>query len=101
MPTAYVLSKLRPGVDSDKYEKWVREYDYPTTKKVKSITHYRTYRVTGALEGQTEYSYIERIEITDVEEYKKHLETPECKELLRQWSEFIGESKVLFTTVIE
>ena len=101
MTTVFVLTKLRSGVDHERYEKWVREYDYPNSRKVSSIVSYRTYRVTGALEGSSEFSYIERIDITDVEEYKKALSTPELKELLRQWSEFIAESELLFTEVLE
>jgi hypothetical protein len=101
MPTVFVFSKLRPGVDPKKYEKWVQEYDYPTSKKLKSIIHYRAYKVKGALEGSSEYSYIEHIDVTDIEEYKKDLSTSVAKELLKQWSSFIGEAKVLFTEVIE
>ena len=101
MPAVFVLSKLRSGADTQKYEKWVREYDYPTSRKVKSIVSYRAYKVTGALQGTPEYSYVEHIEITNMDEYKKDLETPAFKELLNQWSTFIGEAKILFSDVID
>ncbi|MHA1832432.1 MAG: hypothetical protein ACTSV7_00445 [Candidatus Baldrarchaeia archaeon] len=101
MYAVFVLSKLRPKVDPEKYENWVRQYDYPTSKKLGSITHYRVYRVTGTLEGSSEYSYIEHITVTNIEEYKRDISTPIGKELLKQWSSFIKEAKVLFTEVIE
>lgn len=101
MPTVFVFSKLRPGADPDKYEKWVREYDYPNAAKSKSVIHYRAYKVTEALEGHPEYSYVEHIEITDVDDYKKDLSTPEFKELMRQWSTYIGEAKIVITKVVE
>ena len=101
MPTVFVLSKLRKGTDPKKYESWVREYDYPQSKKIKSIVHYRTYRTIGALVGYPEYSYVEHIEINDVEEYKRDLETPVFKELARQWSEFIEDGKLIFAEEIQ
>jgi len=96
-----VLSKIRPDADPAEYEKWVMEYDYPTSKKLKSIIHYRTYKVKGALEGSPEYSYIEHIDITDIEEYKKDLSTSIAEELLKQWSSFIEEAEMLITEMIE
>lgn len=105
MPTIFVLSKLRPEVAPEKYEDWVREYDYPTSKKFKSIISYRAYKVKESLEQNEppEYSYIEHIDITNLEEYKKDLSTPTGEELLKQWSQFmkVKESKMLVTEVIE
>lgn len=101
MPTVFVLSKLRPEADPEKYENWVRHYDYPTSKKLESIVHYQVYKVIGVLEGSSEYSYIEHIDITNIEEYRKDLLTPIAKGLLNQWSSFIKEGKVIFTEIIE
>jgi hypothetical protein len=102
MPTVFVLSKIRTEANPEKYEDWVRKYDYPTSKKFKSIISYKAFKVKGYLEEKElpEYSYIEHIDITDLEEYKKDLSTLEGKELLKQWSQFIKEAKILVTEVI-
>jgi hypothetical protein len=104
MLTVFVLSKLRSEADPEKYENWVRQYDYPNSKKFGSIIHYRVYKVKGSLKEteSPEYSYIERIDISDLEEYKKDLlSTSIGKELLEQWSSFIKEAQMLVTEVIE
>jgi len=103
MPTVFVLSKLRTEVDPKEYENWVKQYDYPTSKKFKSIIFYRAYKVKESLEEteSPEYSYIEHIDITNLEEYKKDLSSPAGRELLKQWSSFIKEAQMLVTEVIE
>ncbi len=99
MPVVFVMSKLRPGVRSEDYEKFVREIDYPTTQKNKDIfTFYKVYKITGTFDGSpSPYDYAEHIVITDVEKYKKLLESPDCAELLKEWSKYIGEYVYVFT----
>ncbi|WP_309492442.1 hypothetical protein [Candidatus Hecatella orcuttiae] len=101
MPRVFVLSKLRPEAKAEEYEKWVHEFDYPTTEKFfKSITSYRVYKLKETLEGKPlPYNYIECIDIKNVEEYKKDLSTPEALKLLRQWAKYI-EGVTVFTETI-
>ena len=91
MPTAFFLTKLKPGANSKEYEKWVRERDYPTAKRIKSIKSYRVHRINGAFEGQKKYDYIEVLEITDLDTYTRDLSSSEGKKLLAEWSDYIGE----------
>lgn len=102
MPTVFVLSKLRPNASVKEYERWIKEWDYPNSRtKMKSIKSYYCYRVTGSLGEVQDISYVEHIEITNFEEYKSDLNSPFGKELISQWSKFIGESKILTAQVIE
>lgn len=96
MPAVFFLTKLREGADREKYEKWVTEYDYPTCKKhFRSVLKYTTFRVNEESRSVSPYDYIEHIDLTSVEEYKRELETPEFQELLRQWSEFVDADSAL------
>lgn len=91
MPTAFFLTKLKSGVNSKDYERWVHQSDYPTAKKMKSIKSYKVHRINGAFDGQKKYDYIEVLEITDLDNYTKDLGSPEGKKLLAEWSNYVGE----------
>ena len=70
----YALVKLRPGVDPGDYERFVREVDYTTAARLRSIVGYRTHRVFEAPQiAGGPWDYIERIEITDRAAYEHDL----------------------------
>jgi predicted metal-dependent hydrolase len=96
MPTVFFLSNLKKGADAKEYEKWVQRVDYPLSKKIKPIKSYRVHRINGAFEGQKKYDYIEVIEITNLDDYKKELASPEVKQLLKEWANYIGESHAVY-----
>lgn len=104
MATVFFLTKLKEGADQKEYEKWVKEYDYPTCKKhFKSVKFYRAYKVKEESKKDSPYDFIEHIDMTSIDDYKRDLEMPEFKELLRQWSEFIDSTAalVVYTDPIE
>jgi hypothetical protein len=92
MPTAFFLTRLKPGVKAADYEKWVVQSDYPTAKKMNSIKSYKVHRINGAFEGQKKYDYIEVIEFTDLQSYTKDLGSAEGKKLLAEWADYVGEN---------
>jgi hypothetical protein len=94
VPVVFFLLKLKPGVSSEDYERWVREVDYPLAKGLGSIVDYRNHRLGGPLEAGApapSCDYLERVEVTDLEAYRRDLESPEGRELGRQWAGFVGE----------
>ena len=96
MPAVFFLTKLKEGANIKEYEKWVKEYDYPTCKKYfKSVKSYIANKVIAESKETSPYDFIEHIELTSIEDYKHELEMPEFKELLRQWSEFIESETAL------
>ena len=104
MPTVFILTKLKKGVDQDRYEQWVKEYDYPMCKKhFKSVTFYRAYKAVGESKGNVPYDFVEHLDVTSFEEYKRDGETPEFQELIRQWGEFLEseEAILIYTEPIE
>lgn len=99
MPVRYVITTLKPGVKPEDYERWLREYDYPVAKTLPSIVSYRTSRIVGPINGaeQAGWSYIERIEVRDVEQYQKDLASPAGQELLRQlYDRYLERPKNVF-----
>jgi hypothetical protein len=95
MPTVFILTELRPGVDHADYERWVREVDYPTSAEVPSIISFRVHRVEGPFrEAELECDYIEVVEVTDLEDYQRDLEeVPELQELFRQIRQYLKPSE--------
>jgi hypothetical protein len=86
MPIRYVITTLKAGVRPEDYERWLREYDYRVAKTLPSIVSYRTHRIVGPITGaeQSGWNYIERIEVTDVEQYQRDIASPAGQELMRQ-----------------
>lgn len=97
MPVVFFLNKLRPGVKGEDYEKWVRDVDYPTARSLDTIKSYIVARTAATLEGnQSPYDFIERVEITDIDDYRKELGDPKMGDFATQWSGFVGESIAVF-----
>jgi hypothetical protein len=97
MPVVFFLNRLRPGVKGEDYERWVREVDYPTARSLDTIKSYVVARTATTLDGApSPYDYVERVEITDVDAYRKELADPKMGDFAKQWSGFVGESIAVF-----
>jgi hypothetical protein len=99
MPVRYVITTLKPGVKPEDYEKWLRGYDYVVARTLPSIVSYRTHRIEGPITGAdgAGWSYIERIEVRDVEQYQKDLASPAGQELIRQlYEHYLDRSQNVF-----
>jgi hypothetical protein len=97
MAVVFFLNKLRPGVKGEDYERWVRDVDYPTARSLDTITSYVVAKMAATLDGNpAPYDYIERVEITDIDDYRKELADPKLGDFAQQWSAFVGESTAVF-----
>jgi hypothetical protein len=99
MPVRYVITTLKKGVKPDDYERWLREYDYRVAKTLPSIVSYRTHRIEGPITGaeQAGWSYIERIEVRDTDQYARDLASPAGQELIRQlYDNYLERSRNVF-----
>ncbi len=101
----FFLNRLRDGVEPAAYERFVREVDYPFARKLPTIRSYVVTRLDGLWEGGTApYDYLEVVEITELEEYRRSLDpstSSEVKEFFDAWSSFVGESLVVYGEVVE
>lgn len=92
MATVFFLSKLKPGVAAANYETWLREFDYVRAKELSSILSYRTHRIQGHLreEAAIPYDYLEVIEVTDLEQYRKEItEHPAAQAITAEWGNYL------------
>jgi hypothetical protein len=101
----FFLNKLRDGIDPADYERFVREVDYPFARRLPTIRSYVVTRLDGLFDGgEAPYDYLEVVEITELEAYRKSLDpraSPEVKQFFDEWSGFVGESLVVYGDVIE
>ena len=97
MPVVFFLNRLRPGVNGADYERWVREVDYTTARSLETIKSYVVARTSTTLDGQpSPYDYVERVEITNIDDYRHQLNDPSMADFSKQWSSFVGESIAVF-----
>ena len=103
MKVVFFLNRLHESIEANDYERWVREVDYPTAKRIPSIIDYRVVRIEGLLEGNDRqpYDYIERVEITDLDSYRRDLADPSLDEFKQAWSAWVAESTPLHGTVLD
>lgn len=93
MPMVFFLARLKPGVDPAAYERWVREVDYPSAKKLQSIISYTNYRLVAPFrKADVPYDYLEVVHVTDLEAYRQDLAGPDAQQLRQQLMEFIEPS---------
>ena len=98
------FSRLQPGVEPEEYEAFVREVDYPATKRIPSITQYRSIRIQGPAVGDAELSFdfIDMAEITDIEAYRRDLEEhPAVQEVHGQFEKFVSSIGNFWAVLVE
>lgn len=101
MPVKIVIATLKPGVNPEDYERWVRERDYAYTRANANFISYKVHRIVAPVEnaGNVGWSYVERIEVKDLEQHRRDLASPEGKALLDElYDKFMDRSKGIYIT---
>jgi hypothetical protein len=96
MPVRFVITTLKPGVNPEDYESWVRGYDYDFVSKFPNYKSYKVHQITGQITSPTEqsWSYIERIEVESFEQLDKDLASEAGVEMRRQlYGNYLDRSK--------
>jgi hypothetical protein len=82
----FFLTRLRADADRDAYERFLREFDYPTTQRILPVSSYRATRLEGSImgEGGPQWDYIEVIDVDDFDAYREAFAnpSPEVQELI-------------------
>ncbi|MCW3006102.1 MAG: hypothetical protein JWP17_728 [Solirubrobacterales bacterium] len=95
----FFLTHLRPGVDPQEYEQFLRDVDYPRTKELLPVSSYQATRIEGRAvsEGDAPYAYIEILDIDDVEGYRTAFAnpTPEIAELIQQVFSYVDDKSAI------
>jgi hypothetical protein len=100
----FFLNTLRPEVEPEAYEAWVRSVDYPIARAQPAIASYVVTRLEGhlAANGELPCQYLEVLEITDLDEYRAIAESSaEFRRLMAEFSEYVGTTVAVFGEVID
>ena len=99
----FFLNRLRESADRAEYEAWIRRVDYPVARAQDAIRSYTVTRIDGTLtgEGESPYDYLEVIEISDLDAYRALGDLPEFRQLLEEWSGYVGDAVLVHGEVIE
>lgn len=91
MPVVFWMTKLKEGIQPEDYERWLKEFDYANAPKIETILSYRAYRAERPFSaGEKLFDYLEVIEVTNLEEYRRELEeNSAAKAIAEQWSGFL------------
>ena len=98
------FSRLQPRVEPEDYEAFVREVDYPATKRIPSINRYRSIRIEGPAVGDTQlpFDFIDMAEITDIDAYRRDLKDhPAVHEVHGQFEKFVSSIGNFWAVLVE
>ncbi|MBA2713881.1 MAG: hypothetical protein H0U55_10075 [Rubrobacteraceae bacterium] len=98
MPTMVVLVNLKEDVTPEEYERWLDERYVPAVLELPSVDEWRGHRVSGLAEGDGEppYGYIVTVEINDLEQLVRDMESERLQALLGELGRY-AEVRQLMT----
>jgi hypothetical protein len=93
----FVTFRLRPEVDVESYLDWFERVNLPAVEKLDSITSYHVWQVSGSLDGDGAFEFLEEMEITDRAAFEAELDSvPEVAAMLTQWRERVTDDVVVY-----
>ncbi len=99
MPVRFLISTLKPGVDPEEYERWVRERDYALVRSKPNYLSYTVHRIRGPVAGAPDagWQYIERIEVRSLQQHDRDLAAPEGVALREElYGRFLDRAKNIY-----
>lgn len=93
----FVTFRLKPGVTPEEYLEWFRSENVPAVRKMRSISGYRVWRVTGVMEGEPAFDFLEEMELADRDAFEREIEwLPEMKAMLEGWYARVADQVVVY-----
>lgn len=97
MPTMIVLVNLKSGVAPEEYERWLHERYVPAVLELASVDEWRGHRVGGLAEagGDAPYEYVVSVEVNDLEQLGRDIESGQMQALLGELGEFAEVTQLM------
>jgi hypothetical protein len=98
----FFLTRLKPGVDPDEYEEFVRVEDYPVARALPSVQRYEVTRLEGLAlgEGDPPAAYLEVLDVTDLDAYRADVAAVELASLWEGLLERIEIESAPYGTIL-
>ena len=92
-----VLVNLKDGVTSEEYERWLEERYVPAILELPSVDEWRGHRVGNLAEagGEPPYEYIVTVEIDDLEQLGRDMETEQVQTLLGELGRYAEVTQLM------
>jgi REDY-like protein HapK len=92
-----VLANLKAGVAPEAYERWLDERYLPAVLGLPSVDEWRGYRVGGLAggDGEPPYQYIVAVEIKDLEQLRKDMESEQVQKLLGELGRYAEVTQLM------
>ena len=97
MPTMIVLVNLKEDVAPEDYEHWLQDRYVPAILDLASVDEWRGYRVGGLPEsgGDAPYLYVVSVEINDLEQLSREMESEQVQRLLSELSRYADVTQLM------
>jgi hypothetical protein len=92
-----VLVNLKENVAPEEYERWLDERYVPAVLDLPSVDGWRGHRVGGLAEGGGEppYEYIVSVEINDLEQLGRDMESEQVQTLLGELGQYAEVTQLM------
>jgi hypothetical protein len=102
MVRVFVLYRLRPEIDPQRYEEWSQTRDQPVMKAAESVLGLRLYRVQASGGGASGFTYVEIIDVTSRDAFERDLQTPKVKVTAAEWArQVMDKFQILYADEVE
>ena len=91
MPTMIVLVNLKEDVVPEEYERWLEERYVPAILGLPSVNEWRGHRAGG----ESPYGYIVTVEIKDLEQLGKDMESEQVQTLLGELGRYAEVTQLM------
>lgn len=91
--------RLKPGVDHERFERWVREVDYAACPDLPSAYGFAVHR--ASTEPRAAYHYFEVIKIADVAAFERDMATPLFQSLVTAFDQMAEVVEEITGTKLE
>jgi REDY-like protein HapK len=97
VPTMIVLVNLKEDVAPEDYEHWLQDRYVPAILDLASVDEWRGYRVGGLPEsgGDAPYLYVVSVEINDLEQLSRDMESEQVQRLLSELSRYADVTQLM------
>lgn len=93
----FVVFRLKPGVTPEQYEEWFREVNVPANDTLTTTRHYRVWRVSGTMEGEPTFEYLEEMELDDRAAFEAEIESSAAMAgMLEDWYARVADQVIVF-----
>lgn len=107
MPTLFAVYNLKENQKTEEYDKYLTNTKIPGVRGAPWCTEFNTWKIdnvlapavsepAGELPSKSPYTYVAKIEVSDLNAMVSFLGTDEGKEFVKSWSVYM-ESKAIFT----